>query len=669
MGERGVNVMVIKTLLIANRGEIAARIMRTAKSMGIKTVAIFSDADTGAPYVKCADVAMNIGAAPPAQSYLNIEAILEAARRARADAIHPGYGFLSENAEFARAVEAAGFIFIGPTPSAIEVMGDKARAKRAMIEAGVACIPGYEGDDQSEERFEAAAAEIGFPVMIKAAAGGGGRGMRVVNDAKSLKNAVSLARSEAENAFGSGALILEKAVHDARHVEIQIFADAHGATVHLGERDCSVQRRHQKIIEEAPCPVMTPALRADMGASAIAAAKAVDYRGAGTVEFLLDGDGNFYFLEMNTRLQVEHPVTELVTGLDLVELQIRVAMGERLDLAQSDVTLQGHAVEARLYTEDPSADFAPSTGEVALWRAPSGEGVRCDAGVETGFQISPYYDAMAAKVIAWGENRDAALMRLCAALEDVTLFGPSTNQAFLREALTSADFIAGRATTGFVEASWGRDGYQSDQPTTADLCAAAVLFFLSARDQARVATLDMPDELLNWSSVQPVPAIITFGERTFHVIAKSAQDYSVAEGGVATKVGILSVEASKAHFNIDGAPHAYVHHRVGEAALFLQRGADIFRLENLAASRKSVDGSDGDGVVAAPMHGNLVEICVEAGDNVKAGDRLAVLEAMKMQHQIVAEVAGRIDAVLAEPGGQVAAGAVILTIAMEREDA
>ena len=387
------------SILIANRGEIACRVIRTAKELGYRTIAVYSDADAGAPHVQLADEAVRIGPGPVGESYLLVERILEAAATSGAEAIHPGYGFLSENAAFAQAVEAAGLVFIGPSAEAIEVMGNKAESKRRMIAAGVPCVPGYEGHDQSDEVLLAEGNKIDLPLMVKAAAGGGGRGMRLVHDYAELANAIKLARAEAEGAFGSGELILEKAIIQPRHVEIQVFADTMGNTVHLGERDCSVQRRHQKVIEEAPCPVMTPELREQMGQSAIDAAKSVNYRGAGTVEFLLDASGSFYFLEMNTRLQVEHPVTELIAGLDLVALQISVAQGEPLGMRQDDVKLEGAAIEVRLYTEDPSQDFLPASGPVELWQPATGVGVRVDAGICTGQAISPFYDPMVAKVI------------------------------------------------------------------------------------------------------------------------------------------------------------------------------------------------------------------------------------------------------------------------------
>ena len=465
------------SILIANRGEIACRVIRTAKKLGYRTVAVYSDADAGAPHVQLADDAVRIGPGPVGESYLVPELILQAAVSSGAESIHPGYGFLSENAAFAEAVESAGLVFIGPTREAIDVMGNKAESKRRMIEAGVPCVPGYEGHDQSDKILLAEGLKIDLPLMVKAAAGGGGRGMRLVHDQADLANAIKLARAEAEGAFGSGELILEKAIIKPRHVEIQVFADTMGNTVHLGERDCSVQRRHQKVVEEAPCPVMTPELREKMGQSAIDAAKSVNYRGAGTVEFLLDDSGFFYFLEMNTRLQVEHPVTELITGLDLVALQISVAQGEPLGLSQTDINLEGHAIEVRLYTEDPSQDFLPASGPVDLWAPASGVGVRIDDGISSGQAISPFYDPMVAKVIGYGPTRETARLRLIGALKETVLFGTPNNKDFLIQCLEKQSFIDGAATTAFI----------AEEFSEADLAVAPVSF----SDSAVAATLDL----------------------------------------------------------------------------------------------------------------------------------------------------------------------------------
>ena len=466
-------------ILIANRGEIACRVMRTAKALGYRTAAVFSDADADALHVRHADEAVRIGLPPVQDSYLNIEAILSAAKVADADAIHPGYGLLSENAAFAKGCAQAGLVFIGPPAAAIDAMGNKARAKTLMEAAGVTCVPGYRGSDQSDEKLTAEAGRIGYPLMVKAAAGGGGRGMRLVTAPEELGNALARARSEAARAFGSDELIVERAIADARHVEIQVFADQHGNVIHLGERDCSIQRRHQKVIEEAPSPVVSAELRARMGEAAIAAARAVSYVNAGTVEFLLDPVGKFYFLEMNTRLQVEHPVTEAVTGLDLVEWQLRVAAGERLPLQQHQIAFNGHAIEARLYAEDPYENFLPQSGTLVDWRPASRAGVRIDHGVVAGQTVTPFYDPMLGKVIAHGATRDEARRRLILALEDTVALGLTTNRTFLAAVLRHPAFIAGEATTGFIDQHFcaNSDAMRRPWPDLRTLALAAVLLF------------------------------------------------------------------------------------------------------------------------------------------------------------------------------------------------
>src|SRR5690349_72506 len=421
-------VGAFRKILIANRGEIALRIMRTARRLGYGVVAVYSDADREAMHVRQADKAVRIGGALPAQSYLNIGAIIAAAKSSGADAIHPGYGFLAENEEFARASRDAGLVFIGPSPEAIKAMGDKAGAKEIMQAAGVPCLPGYQGADQSDTAMLAAAHSIGFPVMIKAAAGGGGRGIRLVADATAFPDALRGARSEAQSAFGDATVILERAISDPRHIEIQVFGDAFGNAFHLGERDCSVQRRHQKLIEEAPSPKVTPELRARMGSVAVNAIKSIGYEGAGTLEFLLDQSGNFFFMEMNTRLQVEHPVTEAITGLDLVELQLRIASGEPLALRQEDIQFSGHAMEVRLCSEDAAHDFVPQSGRMALWRMPGG--LRVEHALYSGSEISPFYDSMLAKLISHGATREEARRRLIDGLEQTAAFGVTTNQVF-----------------------------------------------------------------------------------------------------------------------------------------------------------------------------------------------------------------------------------------------
>ena len=467
---------MLRKLLIANRGEIAVRINRTAQALGYRTVAVYSEADAGALHVTEADEAVCLGPAQANASYLNSEAVLEAARITGADSIHPGYGFLSENAEFARACRAAGLVFVGPPEAAIELMASKRRAKEAMVAAGVPVVPGYESARASDAALTDAADALGYPLMIKASAGGGGRGMRLVRQASELAEALTRARSEARQAFGDDELILERAVVDARHVEIQVFADRHGHVVHLGDRDCSIQRRHQKVVEEAPSPFVTPALRQAMGEAAVRAARACGYEGAGTVEFLVGQDRTFYFLEMNTRLQVEHPVTEQITGQDLVAWQLAVAEGRPLPLTQAEIPLHGHAIEARLYAEDPARAFQPQTGTLLRFDAATGEGVRVDTGVRTGDRISPHYDPMLAKIVAWGSDRDQARRRLIRALEDTVVFGVTTNRHFLSRVIDHDLFGQGNATTAFLEQTFATSPCLSPQPPAlAELAIAAAI--------------------------------------------------------------------------------------------------------------------------------------------------------------------------------------------------
>ncbi|MFT5000900.1 MAG: geranyl-CoA carboxylase alpha subunit, partial [Planctomycetota bacterium] len=469
--------MAFRSVLVANRGEIAFRIMRSARACGLQCIAVYTHADAQAEYVEFADQAVLIGEGPAGDSYLSTERILAAARETNVQAIHPGYGFLSESADFAKAVRGAGLVFIGPPTRAIVAMGNKAQAKRLMLAAGVPCLSGYQEADQSNVAFVAAAKVIGYPVMIKAAAGGGGRGMRLVLNAASLEHDLGQARAEAKGAFGSDELILEKAVLRPRHVEIQIFADGQGNCIHLGERDCSTQRRHQKIIEESPSPAVGDALRKAMGDAAIKVAKAVDYEGAGTVEFLLDEDGQFYFLEMNTRLQVEHPVTEMVAGLDLVAMQFDQAQGQALPLVQSDVAISGHAIEVRLYAEDPTDNFLPSSGLIDLWKPGTGDGIRIDSGIRSGQMVSPYYDPMLAKIVAHGATRDQARQRLIKALRETVLFGVKSNRDFLIELLSAPAFVDGKATTALIAETFGYEGPQVHEPEFIDVATAAVMYF------------------------------------------------------------------------------------------------------------------------------------------------------------------------------------------------
>ncbi|WP_137700269.1 acetyl/propionyl/methylcrotonyl-CoA carboxylase subunit alpha [Marimonas lutisalis] len=652
------------TLLVANRGEIACRIIRTARGLGLITVAVHSTADADAPHVALADQAVCIGPASAGESYLNASAILHAARATGAQAIHPGYGFLSENADFARAVAAAGLTFIGPSPDAIEIMGDKARAKQAVQAAGVPCVPGYDGDDQSDEALIAQGQAIGFPVMVKAAAGGGGRGMRLVRDAADLPAALARARDEAQNAFGSDKLILERAIQNARHVEIQVFADSHGTMLHLGERDCSVQRRHQKVLEEAPCPALTPEMRAAMGAVAVEAARAVNYLGAGTVEFLLDEDGRFYFLEMNTRLQVEHPVTELVTGLDLVALQIAVAQGDPLPLSQGDVTLSGHAIEARLYAEDPANGFLPATGTVALWAPPAGDGIRTDAGIAKGQDIGPYYDPMLAKIIAHGPDRATALSRLRAALADTACLGLTTNAGFLSAILDTPTFAEGRATTGFLDTEFP-DGLRATPPAS-DILALAAALLLRSEMQTAHAVSSLPDDtLLGFASDGglPIPLDLSAGDTTHALQARChGPDHWTVTGEQPHEITVLSSDAGRLTVLIDGTRHRAFTAPDGTGGLYLQLGT-----ATLHAARHCPWASDGaeahPGQITAPMPGRVVSVEAALGSTVAKGQTIAVLEAMKMQHQLTAGADGTLAELHVAPGDQLTTGALIARIA------
>jgi geranyl-CoA carboxylase alpha subunit len=659
----------IHTILIANRGEIACRIIRTARALGIRTVAVYSDADAGAPHVKAADSAVHIGGSPVGESYLVMERIIDAAKAAGANAVHPGYGFLSENAAFSKACAAEGIIFIGPNEHAIHVMGDKARSKRAMIAAGVPCVPGYQDNDQSDARLIAEGARIGFPLMVKAAAGGGGRGMRLVHHTDDLASAIGLARSEAENAFGNGELILEKAIIRPRHVELQVFADNHGTIVHLGERDCSVQRRHQKVIEEAPCPVMTPELRAAMGAAAVEAARAVDYRGAGTVEFLLDESGAFYFLEMNTRLQVEHPVTEMITGLDLVALQIRVAEGQPLGLTQDDVRLTGHAIEVRLYAEKPEDGFLPSTGPIALWH-PSTK-ARVDAGIASGGEVSPFYDSMVAKIITYGATREDARRDMVAALAETALFGPETNRDFLIHALEKPDFVEGKATTAFIGENYGDGGVMLDVPLTQMQAMAAALFHQLRRSEALVKAPPVNPELLDWASDNSLESVVVFsnGEAAvrWHVHVERAGEYRVTNGADSLSVSVHSIAAPHARLLINGTPQDLLFHH-DRRALYLATDRHSMMVRD-SAGLSDRDDIGGGGTVVAPMHGLLLSILVSDGQSVVKGERLAVLEAMKMQHEILAEVCGTVTTIAASAGKQIAAGDLIIEITEDEPEA
>jgi geranyl-CoA carboxylase alpha subunit len=637
----------MKALLIANRGEIARRIMRTARRMGLRTIAVYSDADRDALHVRAADTAAHIGAAAPRESYLNSTAIIAAAKQTSADAVHPGYGFLAENADFAQAVLDAGLVWVGPPPSVIRQMGDKVLAKRIAREAGVPTIPGAEPADQSNAALIAVAVPIGFPLMVKATAGGGGRGMRLVRQQSELAAALDAARSEAQHAFGNGRLLLERALESARHIEMQVFADAHGNVLHLGERDCSVQRRHQKLIEESPSPAVDAALREKMGAAAVALAKAVNYVGAGTIEFLLGADGAFYFMEMNTRLQVEHPVTEAITGIDLVEWQLRVARGEHFTRQQFDIRFSGHAIEARLCAEDPARDFLPQSGRIALW-APA-DSVRVDHALETGAAISPYYDSMIAKVIARGATRDEARARLARALDDTVALGVATNKAFLAAVLRDEEFAAQGTTTDFLARRFAHMEPAAPDPTT--LAIAAALCAANARFGAWTS----------WSSNPARTMLAKFGERDV-ALRHSDDAYRVQVGQTEIVLRVVSLDSARARIVIDGAEEIVPFVIEGET-IHLARAGQSFSLENTThapPARRAAAASDGR--LLAPMNGRVVAVNTKAGETAEAGRALVVLEAMKMEHALSVPHAVRIKAVHVAQGVQVAPGQLLVEL-------
>ncbi|MGH6870594.1 MAG: acetyl/propionyl/methylcrotonyl-CoA carboxylase subunit alpha [Rhizomicrobium sp.] len=625
------------TLLIANRGEIAVRVIRTARRMGLRTVAVYSDADAGAAHVAMADAAVRIGAAPARESYLRGDAILAAAKQTGAEAIHPGYGFLSENADFAEACAAAGIVFVGPPPAAIRAMGLKDRAKALMAKAGVAVVPGYLGEDQSPAHLESEVKTTGYPVLIKAVAGGGGKGMRRVDDAKDFAAALEGAQREARASFGDDRVLIEKYITRPRHIEMQIFADSHGNAVHLFERDCSLQRRHQKVIEEATAPGMPDAMRKAMGEAAVKAAKAVGYAGAGTVEFIADAsDGlkpdRFWFMEMNTRLQVEHPVTEAITGFDLVEWQLRVAAGEKLPAAQRDIRAHGHAIEARLYAEDPRKGFLPSIGTLERLKLPAGEGIRVDTGVREADPVTPFYDPMIAKVVAWAETREAAAARLAHALSGCEIAGVRTNNAFLIRALRHPAFIAGDIDTGFI-ARHERDlipaGPTPDHVLAAAACRLGAEYHRDggdpwdARDGFRLAgrPSQSADFVIDGARVAvPYPAA-----------APDLPTLRLANGDIAV---------------------------MEQGETYTLRPYDPF-----AAAEAAGAASDR---IFAPMPGKVAQLLVRKGEAVKKGQPLAVLEAMKMEHTLSAPADAKVAGVEVSQGDQVTEGAIILRFEAEK---
>jgi 3-methylcrotonyl-CoA carboxylase alpha subunit len=675
---------MLSSVLIANRGEIAVRVIRTAKRLGLRTIAVYSEADAGAMHVAMADEAYLIGPAPARESYLVIDKIIEVARKAHAEAIHPGYGFLSERAEFAEACAAAGIVFIGPPASAIRAMGLKDGAKALMQKAGVPVVPGYHGAMQDAKFLKEKAYEIGYPVLIKAVAGGGGKGMKRVDKALDFDEALASAQREAASSFGDPRVLIEKYVLSPRHIEIQVFGDTKGNVVHLFERDCSLQRRHQKVIEEAPAPDMPAAMREAMGHAAVEAARAVGYVGAGTVEFIADGsDGlqpdRFWFMEMNTRLQVEHPVTEAITGQDLVEWQLRVASGERLPLLQENLAINGHAVEARLYAEDPEKGFLPSTGKLWALEFGTAEGVRIDTGVAEGAEVSPFYDPMIAKVIAHGATRDEALDRLGEALGKTVVAGPRTNVTFLK-ALTEAEgFREGDFDTGFIDRNAEALG-AVPQPMDARAAAAGGLALLYQQlkgiHRSETSPADDPWAVCWIDGFRPAPggwarkeAIVVDGERIDAILSWSKSGPSMSIGGISVSPSLPD--------NLVSDPSPSLHWVFSDGNEFLKEGLVVLHATNrvfvIRNGRQTevrafdpldvdLDHLDGGGALKAPMHGKVIQVFVEPGQTVAKGDRIAVIEAMKMEHTLVAPTDGIVTMVAVLAGEQVAEGAPVAAI-------
>lgn len=653
---------MINTILIANRGEIACRIIRTCRRLGIRTVAIYSDADAHAWHVHMADEAIHVGPSPSNESYLVIDAVISAARRTGADAIHPGFGFLAENSDFARACAEAGLVFIGPTPVAIAAMGNKHAARELVARVGVPILPGYGGADQSEDTLRREAEHIGLPLMIKAAAGGGGKGMRQVQRLDDLHDACVSARREAQQAFGSAELILERALLAPRHIEFQIFGDTHGNLIHLGERECSIQRRHQKVIEEAPSVALTEELRAAMGAAAVAAGRSVNYNNAGTVEFLLDRGGNFYFLEINTRLQVEHPVTECVIGQDLVEWQIRIAEGEPLPLCQEALRMNGSAMEARLYAENPANDFLPVTGEILLWREPEEEGIRVESGIQSGDQVSIYYDPMLAKIIAHGPDRATARRRLLRALEKTTLLGLTNNLTFLCDVLNHPAYIAGELCTTFLA------GYFANwTEPVGDVSLALIAVTLEQWLHHSQVDTNRGYWRNNRNQPQLYRYAVAPGDDPVDVYLTPERDGSTYQITVKlhsennANVELNEHTAHEMVVTVDGHRQRvmFVH---AENVWWVQARSRVVRLHALELLPEPRKPADAGGSLRAPMPGVVLANLVEVGQRVNKGDALLKLEAMKMEHTIRTAADGVVEAIYFTPGDTVAADTLLVQL-------
>jgi len=659
----GVVPLRFSKVLIANRGEIAVRIAQTCRELGLRSVAVYSEADAGALHVRVADEAYLIGPAAPLQSYLSIDALLGAARVSGADAVHPGYGFLAENADFARATEEAGLIWIGPPAGVIAALGDKVAAKALAVRAGVPVVPGYDGEDQSLERMVSEAERIGFAVMLKAAAGGGGRGMREVHAAEGLQAALEGAKREAQSSFADDRVFMEKLLVRPRHIEIQLMVDQHGNGVYLGERDCSLQRRHQKVIEEAPSPALTPELRAAMGRDALRLAGASGYVNAGTVEFLFSGD-SYYFLEMNTRIQVEHPVTEMVTGLDLVALQLAVAAGQRLPLHQSEVALRGHAIEARIYAEDPARGFLPAIGRVTAFAPPEGAGIRNDTGISAGAEVTPYYDAMLAKLVVHAPNRPQALARLQQALQRYVVVGPTTNLEFLTWIAGHEEVMRGRVDTGWLEREW-QPAREVDVPAAAFAAAAAFESSAGYQNPADEESVDPWRRMDTWRGSGIVRRFLyVAGDDAAHSVelTGSPSSWSARVDGTENAVGVKLQSVGAFVVEVDGAEEFFRVSRSGDGVRVAWAGgasADLRHPAGYAVS-DGAKGAKSDAGLTAPMPGTVVKVQVTEGQTVAAREPLMVLEAMKMEHVIEAPYAGVVQAILFQQGDMVPASSPVV---------
>ncbi|MCH9700462.1 MAG: biotin/lipoyl-binding protein [Actinomycetia bacterium] len=654
------------TVLVANRGEIAVRVIRTLRSMGIRSVAVFSDADAGARHVGEADVAVRIGPAPARQSYLSIDALLSAVERTGAQAVHPGYGFLSENAQFAEALSSAGVVFIGPPVGAIRTMGDKIAAKAAVSAFGVPVVPGISRPGLTDADLIAGAVEVGYPVLVKPSAGGGGKGMRVVHDPSDLPSALDSARRESASAFGDDTLFLERFVLNPRHIEVQVLADSHGAVIHLGERECSLQRRHQKVIEEAPSPLLDSAARARIGAAACDTARSVDYAGAGTVEFIVSADrpDEFFFMEMNTRLQVEHPVTEMVTGLDLVELQVRIAAGEKLPLEQHSIHLDGHAIEARVYAEDPARGFLPTGGDVIALAEPSGPGIRVDSGIAAGTVVGSDYDPMLAKVIAHAADRRTALRALDAALADTAVLGLTTNIEFLRFLLADPDVAAGRLDTGLLDRR--TPDFAPVPPGDDELIAAAAYRWIQSWPVVPGSPWDVPS---GWRIAGRAPTTFRLraGDRTDHVALAGSPDQAAAtvEDGE-TRTLRASLNGELLAVTIDALRTDYLAAAVADQVWLARAGRVVLVEEMCEAPVRPDDERSGDAELSSPMPGAVVAVPVADGDRVEAGTVVVTVEAMKMEHALAAPVDGMVE-LMVSAGDQVKVGQVLARITATEE--